>query len=222
MFELGFKYIKIFSKTFHHPFITLKQGYRQLSYDRAIYSTRILDFLNIDVKVNGDVPKQNHLLYVINHRSLLDIMIMESIFLENTKNGIWLAKDNLFEAIYGKFFLYSGSIGVDIEEGKGLLKFFKTIKNTLKKVDDLNIYIFPEGERYSGDGITKFQAGAAKIAKSNKLGVVNVYIKDTLETVLKNAPYKNKMTVEVHFDGISSNVDLEKNYNIFMTKVKNG
>ena len=221
MAELGIRYIKIFSKTFFHPFITLEQGYKQLSSDRQAYSNKALDFLNIEVKVFGEVPKQDKILYAINHRSLLDIIIIESIFSKDNKNGAWIAKQELFDAIYGKFFEYSGCISVDLENGRGLLKFFKTIKHTLKKVDDLNIYIFPEGERFDGEGVTKFQSGAQKIAKSNKLSVVNVFIDDTLEKVLVNSPYKSTKIVEVHFDEISTHENLEENYLRFMKKVKN-
>ena len=220
MIELGLKYIKIFSKTFFHPFITLKQGYKQLSLDRQSYSNKVLDFLNIEVKVVGELPKQNHILYTINHRSLLDIIVLESIFSKHNKNGAWIAKQELFDAIYGKFFEYSGCISVDLENGKGLIKFFKTIKKTLKKIDDFNIYIFPEGERFDGEGVTKFQSGAAKIAKSNKLAVVNVHINDTLEKVFNNAPYTERKIVEVHFDKISTYENLEENYITFMKRVR--
>jgi len=222
MAELGIKYINIFSKTFFHPFITLKQGYKQLSSDRQEYSTRVLDFLNLEVKVYGEVPTKDHLLYVINHRSLLDIIVMESIFKRQNKNGAWIAKKELFDAIYGNFFKYSGCISVDLTNGKGLIRFFKSIKKTLKKVDDLNIYIFPEGERFSGEGVTKFQTGAQKIAKSNKLDILNVYIKDDMNTILINSPYKKKKTIEVHFDKISTHENLEENYTLFMNKVRNG
>jgi len=222
MVELGIKYIYIFAKTFFHPFITLKQGYKQLSKDRQEYSNKVLNFLNIEVKVYGEVPKKNHILYAINHRSLLDIIVMESIFSKNNKNGSWIAKQELFDAIYGKFFEYSGCISVDLENGRGLIKFFKSIKKTLKIIPDFNIYIFPEGERFGGDGITDFQSGAAKIAKSNKLEVVNVHINDTLELVLKNAPFEEKKIVEVYFDDISTHENLEENYINFMNKVRNG
>ena len=222
MLEHGLKYIIIFKKTFFHPFITMKQGYKQLSYDRQAYSNKVLDFLNIEVKIYGEIPKRNHILYAINHRSLLDIIVMESIFSQHDKNGTWIAKQELFDASYGKFFKYSGSISVDLENRKGLLSFFKTIKSTLKKVDDLNIYIFPEGERFKNNGIKKFQNGAEKIAKSNNLDVVPVFINETLETVLKQSPFKDKQIVEVHFDEVINHKNLEENYNSFVKKVKNG
>ena len=213
MIQLGLKYQEIFKKTYFHPFITLKYAYEQLSKDRQAYSNQILDFLNIDVKVIGELPKEDKILYAMNHRSLLDILVMERVFSHNSKTGTWIAKQELFDdPVYGKFFEYSGCISVDLENKRGLLTFFKTIKNTFAKVDTMNLYIFPEGERFKGKGIHRFQSGAEKIAKANKLSVVPIYINDELEKVFKNAPYKEKYTVEVHIGSKISHENLEQNY----------
>ena len=222
MIELGYKYINIFKKTFFHPFITLKPAYKQLSLDRQNYSNEVLNFLNIDVKIVGEIPEKDKILYAINHRSLLDIMVMENIFSQNDKSGAWIAKQELLDAIYGKFFEYSGCMSVDLNNGKGMLKFFKMMKKTLSKVDNLNIYMFPEGERYNGKGITEFQSGAEKIAKANKLDIVPIFINDTLETVFANAPYEEKKTIEVHIGKIITEGNLEFNYKILMNQAQDG
>ncbi len=212
MVELGYKFIHIFRKTFFHPFVTLKAGYKQLSIDRQSYSNQVLDFLNIEVEVIGEVPTQNKILYAINHRSLLDIIVMEHIFAKSAKNGTWIAKQELFDALYGKFFQYSGCMSVDLNNGRGMLKFFKAMKKTLAKVDDMNIYIFPEGERTKGKCVQEFQSGAEKIAKANKLAIVPVFIDDTLETVFKDAPYKEKKVVRVYIGEVIQENDLAFNY----------
>jgi len=223
MIELGFKYINIFKKTFFHPFISLKPAYKQLSINRQDYSNAVLDFLNIKVDVVGKLPKQDKILYAINHRSLLDILVMENIFSASRKNGTWIAKQDLFDnPFYGKFFKYSGCMSVDINNGKGMLKFFKMMKKTFTKVDDFNLYIFPEGERYDGKGITEFQSGAQKIAKANKLDIVPVFINDTLETVFENAPYKETKTVQVYIGDIIKEGDLEFNYKVLMNRAEIG
>lgn len=220
MIELGYKYVNIFKKTFFHPFITYKQAYQQLSYDRQSYSNNVLEFLNIEVEIIGKIPQKDKILYVINHRSLLDIIVMENLFSKHNKNGTWIAKEELFNAVYGGFFKHSGCISVDIENGKGLLKFFKQIKQTLTKVDNLNIFIFPEGERHNGDGLQKFQSGASKIARANKLDVVPIFINDKLETIFKNAPYKETQIVKVHIGDIIDSNELENNYIKFMNNTK--
>ena len=221
MIELGFKYIKVFKQTYFHPFITQKYAYQELSHARQSYSNKVLDFLNIKVKIVGELPKKDKILYAINHRSLLDILVMENVFSRYNKNGTWIAKQELFDdPIYGKFFQYSGCISVDLENKRGLIKFFKTIKNTFTKVDDMNLYIFPEGERFGGEGLQKFQSGAQKIAKANNLDIVPVYINDKLEKVFKNAPYKEPYTVEVNIGDIISHENLEEKYLEFYKSVK--
>jgi 1-acyl-sn-glycerol-3-phosphate acyltransferase len=216
MIELGYKYIHIFKKTFFHPFITLRPAYKQLSSDRQAYSNEVLDFLNIKVQVIGNLPQRNKILYAINHRSLLDIIVMENVFSTQQKNGTWIAKEELFTSFYGDFFKYSGCISVDIEKGKGLLKFFKDIKKTLAKVDDFNIYIFPEGERNKNKSVKEFQNGASKIAIANKLDVVPIFIDDKLEEVFKHAPYKEIKTIKVHIGDIINAKNLEQEYTDFM------
>ena len=216
MVELGYKYINIFKKTFFHPFITLKPGYKQLSIDRQNYSNTVLDFLNVEVEVHGELPKKDKILYAINHRSLLDIMVMEHIFANGDKNGAWIAKQELLDAIYGKFFEYSGCMSVDLENGKGMLKFFKNMKKTLAKVDDLNIYIFPEGERNKKRCVQPFQSGAEKIAKFNKLDIVPVFIDDTLETVFEEAPFQERKIIKVYIGEIITEGDLEFNYKVLL------
>ena len=214
MAELGYKYINIFKRTYFHPFITLKPAYKQLSLDRQDYSNAVLDFLNIEVKIIGELPKKDKILYAINHRSLLDIIVMENIFSRYDKSGAWIAKQELLDALYGKFFEYSGCMSVDLNNGKGMLSFFKMMKKTLKKVDDLNIYIFPEGERNKNKCVQPFQSGAEKIAKANKLDIVPVFIDDTLETVFEEAPFKEKKVVKVYIGEVITEGNLEFNYKV--------
>ncbi|MDF1875478.1 1-acyl-sn-glycerol-3-phosphate acyltransferase [Sulfurimonas sp. SAG-AH-194-I05] len=219
MIELGYKYISIFKKTFFHPFITLQPAYKKLSQDRQAYSNSVLEFLNIEVEVIGEIPKKNKILYAINHRSLLDILVMENIFSKNNKNGTWIAKQDLFDSpVYGKFFQYSGCMSVDLNNGKGLLKFFKQMKKTLKKVDDFNIYIFPEGERNKDKCIKEFQSGAEKIAKANKLDIVPIFINDTLEKVFQDAPFEERKKVTVYVGDIITKNDLTSNYKDLVVK----
>jgi len=220
MVKLGFKYVKKFKVTYFDPFISLKPAYKQLSLDRQAYSNTILEYLNIDVNLIGDIPKQDGILYAINHRSLLDIIVMEHLFSGQDKNGTWIAKKDLFDAIYGDFFKYSGCISVDLANGRGLLKFFKEIKKVFSKVDNFNLYIFPEGERNKDYGILEFQSGASKIAKANKLEIVPVFINDTLESVFKDAPYKETKKIDVHVGSIIDHKNLENDYITFMNNEK--
>ena len=222
MIELGYKYIHIFKKTFFHPFYTLKRGYEILSKNRQDYSNEVLKFLNIRVEIDGELPSEDRILYAINHRSLLDIIVMEHIFSLYKKNGTWIAKQELFDAFYGKFFEYSGCISVDLESKKGLVSFFKTIKKTFEKVDNMNLYMFPEGERFKGEGVKEFQPGAQKIAKANNLKIVPVFINDKLEEVFKASPFDEPYTVKVHIGEVTDYVNFEQDYQNHYKKALQG
>lgn len=219
MIRLGIRYIKLFKSVHVHPFMTPKAKSQNLSKLRQSYSNAVLHRLNVEVVLHGEIPKQDGILYAINHRSLLDIIVMEHIFSNHHKNGIWIAKEELFNAFYGDFFRYSGCVSVDLENKKGLLKFFKEIKHKLSIINDLNVYIFPEGERYKGKGITKFQAGATKIAQANGLDIVPIYIHDELEKVFAHSPYKQTRIVHVHVGGIVSSHNLEDEYTLFQRSI---
>jgi len=222
MIILGVKYIKIFKSIQANSILPLKNKYQELSKQRQNYSNAVLKLLNIEVKVYGEIPKKNKLLYAINHRSLLDIIVMEHIFSIKNKNGTWIAKQELFDAFYGEFFKNSGCVSVDLETKKGLVSFFKKIKNLLLKIDDINIYIFPEGERNKQDGILPFQGGAKKIAKANNLDIVPVFINDKLEKVFKNSPFDKTYTVEVYIGEIIKDFQkLDEKYKNLVKEVKN-
>ena len=90
------------------------------------------------------------------------------------------------------------------------------MKKTLAQVDDMNIYIFPEGERNKEKGIKEFQSGAQKIAKANKLQIVPIFIDDTLESVLREAPFQETKTVTVYIGDIITTGDLPSNYKKLM------
>ncbi len=223
MIKLGYKYIPIFKNLYLHPYITLQSKLKQLSQKRQEYSNSVLDLLNLDIKLIGEFPKQNNVIYTINHRSLLDIIVMEYLFSKHNKAGTWIAKQELFDAFYGDFFKHSGIIGIDLENKKGLLKFFKEIKNIFSNVNDFNLYIFPEGERNKTDELLKFQSGASKIAKANNLKVVPVYIEEQLEKVFQEAPFKEKKTIHVYVGDFISEKNLEQEYKEFVKqRLKNG
>ncbi len=220
MIALGAKYIKIFRKTYEHPFISLRQKHKELSHERQNYSNAVLKLLNIEVQTHGEIPKADRIVYAINHRSLLDIIVMEHIFSRTEKMGVWIAKQELFDAFYGDFFKYSGCVSVDLETKRGLVTFFKTIKYLLSNIEDLNIYIFPEGERNKTEHLLPFQGGAVKIAKANGMKIVPVFINDRLEKVFRKSPFQSPHTVHVHFgELIEIPEELEKRYHALVESV---
>lgn len=221
MIWLGRKYIPIYRTIYHNTELSDHERHSRLSQERQNYSLKVLEYLNVRPVVHGELVETNKVLYVINHRSLLDIIVLESVFASRGKAGMWIAKQVLLEnRIYGKFFEYSGCIAVDLEEGKGLLTFFKKIKSTFASAPELNLYMFPEGERYGGEGLARFQAGAEKIARANKMTVVPVFIDDHLEKVFRASPFKTPNEVKVHIGAPIDPRNIETEYHHVVHRAK--
>lgn len=221
MIWLGKKYIPVFRDIYEDASLSLYDRYHRLSTQRQNYSKQVLQYLNVVPVRHGDFPERDKVLYIINHRSLLDIIVMEALFSEAGKAGTWIAKQTLLDnRIYGKFFEYSGCIAVDLKQGKGMLAFFKKIKQMFKEAPDLNLFMFPEGERYGGEGVGPFQGGAEKIAKANAMVIVPVFIDDRLEEVYRDSPFKTPHEVHVHVGEVLEPADLEARYLEFIKRVR--
>lgn len=223
MIVLGRKFIPVFRQKFYDETLNEHDRYHALSEARQNYSNRVLEYLNVTPVRHGTFSQHNRILYIINHRSLLDIICMESLFAAEGKDGVWIAKQTLLDnKIYGKFFEYSGCIAVDLKAGKGMLAFFKKIKHLFSAAPDLNLFMFPEGERFGGEGVGVFQSGAEKIAKANKMELVPVFIDDKLEQVYRDSPFKKPHEVPIYIGEPMELHDVETQYRAFMERVKRG
>ena len=221
MIRLGKKYIPIFRRVYLDTDLNEHDRYHALSKERQNYSLSVLEYLNVKPVLHGELPEGNRVLYIANHRSLLDIISLEALFATKHKAGMWIAKQTLLDSkVYGKFFLYSGCIAVDLKEGKGMLAFFKKIKHLFQVAPDLNLFMFPEGERYGGEGVGPFQPGAEKIAKANKMQIVPLFIDARLEEVYKASPFKQPYEVHIYVGGPLALEDIEAQYRAFMETAK--
>ena len=221
MIWLGKKYIPIYRDIYLDTSLDEETRHAELSRERQNYSIRVLGYLNVRAEVFGELPEADRILYIANHRSLLDIITLESVFATRKKAGMWIAKQTLLDnRIYGKFFEYSGCIAVDLKAGRGMLAFFKKIKHTLKAAPSLNLYMFPEGERYGGEGIGPFQPGAEKIARANGLTIVPIFIDDRLEKVFEASPFKKTHVVPVHIGEPLEPENVEAQYRTFVERVR--
>jgi len=221
MIRLGKKYIPIFRRIYLASDLNEHDRYHALSEERQHYSLSVLEYLRVIPVIHGELPESDRVLYIANHRSLLDIISLEAVFATKHKAGMWIAKQTLLDSrVYGKFFVYSGCIAVDLKEGKGMLAFFKKIKHLFKVAPDLNLFMFPEGERYGGEGVGPFQPGAEKIAKANGMQIVPLFIDDKLEQVYKASPFKQPHEVHIHVGAPLALENIEAQYRAFMQAAK--
>ena len=112
---------------------------------------------------------------ILNHQSLLDIIILEATY---PKNLAWVAKKEITDmTFFGKIITLNKMISINREDKKSLLKLFADCKERLEA--GRVIAIFPEGTRGDGKTIAPFKAGTKLIASKLKLKVQPVVIVNT-------------------------------------------
>ena len=117
-------------------------------------------------------PDENAELLLINHQSVLDIVVMEEI---HPKNLAWVAKKEIGDIpFFGQILTLPNMIAIDRESKSSLVKLFKQAKERLD--DGRPVVIFPEGTRGNGDKILKFKAGSKLLAQKLKLKVQPILI----------------------------------------------
>ncbi|AGZ81806.1 lysophospholipid acyltransferase family protein [Campylobacter fetus] len=128
-------------------------------------------FIGYQLEVVGN-PIDEANLIIINHQSVLDIIVMEEI---HPANLSWIAKKEIGKIpIIGKILTIPKMIPVDRNDPRSLPKLIKDVKD---RVDNNRVVaMFPEGTRSEGDKLLKFQSGAKIIVSKLNLKVQPVLI----------------------------------------------
>ena len=126
----------------------------------------------LEVIGSPDIEAQ---MIILNHQSLLDIIILEATY---PKNLAWVAKKEIADMrFFGKVITLNKMISIDREDKKSLLKLFAECKDRLE--EGRVIAIFPEGTRGDGKTIAPFKAGTKLIASKLNLKVQPAVIVNT-------------------------------------------
>ena len=155
-----------------------------------------IKILGIKIEIIGEKDETCDLI-LINHKSLLDIIIIEHL---HNRHIAWVAKKeitNLF--LFGHVIKASKMISIDRQNKSGLISLLKDSKNRL----DLGrpIAMFPEGTRSYTNKLLSFKAGAKILANKYELKVQPVIILNTQNII-------NSKTLEVR-SGIVKIIYLE-------------
>jgi 1-acyl-sn-glycerol-3-phosphate acyltransferase len=137
----------------------------------AIFQTKAL---GANLIVSGEIDEDAKL-FLINHKSMLDIIAIESLM---PNDPCWVAKKEITDLPwFGRVNDVPRMISIDREDKRGLITLLKEVKDRLdnKRV----VMIFPEGTRSKGDKLLKFKAGAKIIAEKYNLKIQPVVVKGT-------------------------------------------
>ncbi len=134
-------------------------------------------------------------IYIINHRSMLDIIALEALL---DGNPCWIGKKEITKIpFFGRIMSAPKMITIDRQDKRGIIHLIKEVKNRLE--DNREIMIFPEGTRSFGEGLKKFKSGAKIIAEKYNLKVQPVVLVGS-EFILDSKKIKTHPgKLEVHF-----------------------
>ena len=183
--------------------------------------------INIFVKKINNLQKfQKKKAFIIasNHASLLDPMIIGSVFA--VKFGVkvnFIGKEDVFSSFFSRMIQEAvGTIKLNSSD-KGALA-LKTADCYLKK--DRVMGIFPEGERSYDGKIANGKTGVARLAISAKVPVLPVAIRSTYELMPRGSiipKFKKEVTVNIgkfmYFDKYYNKKISKKDYRIITNEI---
>jgi len=161
---------------------------------RQIWSKYQMKLIGITLDIEGELDNEADML-IMNHQSLLDIVILEYL---HKKDLVWVAKKEIFNLFwFGHVVKAPKMIAVERESKTSLVKLLKDVKEQLNH--NRVISIFPEGTRTDGKKLRKFKVGAKLIAEKNNLTVQPIVIIGSRE-ILDSQKMKHKPgTVKIVF-----------------------
>jgi 1-acyl-sn-glycerol-3-phosphate acyltransferase len=144
--------------------------------------------------INGK-PDINAQMLLLNHQSLLDIVIIEGIYPQNVA---WVAKKEIADMFFfGQILTLPKMIIIDRESSRSLVQIIKEAKELLK--DDRVIAMFPEGTRGDGTKLLPFKQGAKIVAQKLNLLVQPAVITNTRNIVDSQNFLAKKGTVTITY-----------------------
>jgi len=131
---------------------------------RKVWGQLQLKLMGIKLEITGEIDPNAHMI-IMNHQSVLDIIIFEAL---HPKDIAWVAKKEIANLIwFGHILKAPKMIIVERESKSSLVKLLKDAKE--KYTHDRPIAIFPEGTRTDGKKLRKFKIGAKMIAEKNDM-----------------------------------------------------
>ncbi len=134
--------------------------------------------LGIKLETQGKLDESCEMI-LMNHQSLLDIIVMEYI---HSKDLAWVAKKEITDLFFfGHIIKAPRMISIDRENKAGIITLLKETKDRLDK--GRPIAMFPEGTRSDGKSMSSFKPGAKMVANKYSLKVQPIILLNTRNIV---------------------------------------
>lgn len=160
------------------------------------YCPRLMDATGSRIIYHGleNLPEQPGALYVANHQSLFDIVVILSVMEYPTA---FVNKKELEKTIFvGALMHNMGCVYIDREDLRQSLEAIKQASEQLKR--GLNMVIFPEGTRSKNGEIGEFKKGSLRAATNVGAPIVPVRIDPNIRDILENNRGLTVIPQEVH------------------------
>ena len=134
--------------------------------------------LGIKLQTQGKLDESCDMI-LMNHQSLLDIIVMEYI---HSRDLAWVAKKEITDLFFfGHIIKAPRMISIDRENKAGIMHLFKEARDRLDK--GRPIAMFPEGTRSDGKSMLSFRPGAKILANRYNLRVQPIVLFNTRNIV---------------------------------------
>jgi 1-acyl-sn-glycerol-3-phosphate acyltransferase len=159
----------------------------------------VLSGVHLTVKGRENIPRDQAVLYVANHRSLFDIVVTYPLFPGLTG---FIAKDILRKI--PAFGLWMKRVHCLFLDRKDLKRGLKTILDAIEKVKSgVSIVIFPEGTRNrqadQPASLLTFRDGSLKIAQKSGCPIIPIALTGTDNVFENHLPWIRSANVTVTF-----------------------
>ena len=168
---------------------------------RLQYSRQLLEKLHIDIHIENKeyLPSNGPFLLIVNHRSIIDPLVIDILLQDKDIFGLWVAKKELYDSmLFGNAVRNGGCIRVSREK-TDMPQFFSDIKKGVSNGD--SICIFPEGTRNKTEKeLLTFKEGVRIISLKFKLPILPIYIQTNTDKVLDIATktdQRSNITVKI-------------------------
>ena len=180
-----------------------------MHYIFKFYFIANLKYLNLD-----KVDENKNYIYVCNHQSFFDAVIMGLVF---PRNSYIIAKDSLkYVPYFGWLYTLSGNFYIKRGNSE---KAKQTLNRVIQKIktQKSSIFILPQGTRAKNNQVTKLKRGFVQLAKSTQTDILPLVISTySLKDLLFN--FRNKKPIYMK---ILDKIDYKKSEDDLMAEVKN-
>ncbi|MCH9650220.1 MAG: 1-acyl-sn-glycerol-3-phosphate acyltransferase [Deltaproteobacteria bacterium] len=129
-----------------------------------------------EVEGLDDLPEDGHFLYLSNHVSLLDTLLLGGIFWSRKRYPILVLGDR---AVWQRSWirrLLSAKLGFLIERGKPTKARLAELETFGRSCADFDLVVFPEGTRGDGRQVRRCQPGVFFVAQAARVPIVPIFI----------------------------------------------